>query len=306
MIEFQENAGERIVYQQLTLNKLIQNIPSLITFDVAPQHTGIVYWNGTQFKEYHFKLNEPDKQNPHWLYLLRKEFKGILTDIVRNKEFEYCLIEDVYGGENYDTVIQLLILNSVIDELIDEGICKVNHFYRMIATSWMAKARLLYKQEGKLKSKFETQGLLEYLQCDYYLQHKDLSPIQKKDICFEDTCDAYGMVVALIAMIKLTDIKVTKVKKINFTDIKMIYVEHLEDCVKSRDKRFKSEEKYKVELRKNIKDSILDIVRNDNGNKVFYAELPISSLGAFGMKYNFTFYASGQGFLVFYVKQKKK
>ena len=84
MIEFQENAGEHIVYQQLTLNNLIQNMPSLITFDVAPQHTGIVYWDGTRFTEYYFKLSEPDKQNPHWLYLLRKEFKGILTGIVKN------------------------------------------------------------------------------------------------------------------------------------------------------------------------------------------------------------------------------
>ncbi len=306
MIEFQENVDEQVIYQQLTLDNIIKGMPSIITLDVAPQHTGIVYWDGIQLKEYYFKLTEPDKENTHWLYYLRREFKQKLSEIVKGKVFDFCLIEDVYGGENYDTVIQLVTLNTVIDELMFDNICTIKTFYRLKPTSWMSKARQIYKQDNKLKSKFETQGLLEYLQCDYYLENKGLSAAQKKECCFEDICDAYGMLIAVVAMNKLADSKTTKEKKINFTDIKMLYVEHLEDCQQSRDKRFKNEAKQKVELRKNIKDSILDIVREDKENKVFYADLPVSSLGAFGMKYGFTFYASGQGCLLFYVKQKKK
>ena len=171
MIEFQENAGEHIVYQQLTLNSIIKNVPSILTLDIAPQHTGIVCWDGIQFKEFYFKLTEQDKQNPHWLYFLRKEFKEKLTEIVKGKHFDYCLVEDVYGGENFDTVIQLVTLNNVIDELMFDNVCDIQNFYRLKPTAWMAKARVIYKQEGKLKSKIETQGLLDYLQCDYYIQH---------------------------------------------------------------------------------------------------------------------------------------
>ena len=168
MIEFQENDIEQVQYQQVTLNNLIKNMPSMLTLDIAPRHTGIVYWDGSKLTEYYFKLTEPDKSNNHWLYLLRQEFKKKLTEIVKDKQFEYCLVEDIYGGENFDTVIQLVILNNVIDELMFEGTCEIKTFYRLKPTSWMSKARKIYKQEGKLKSKFETQGLLDYLQCDYY------------------------------------------------------------------------------------------------------------------------------------------
>ena len=36
-----------------------------------------------------------------------------------------------------------------------------------------------------------------------------------------------------------------------------------------------------------------------------YAELPVDKLGVFGLDHKFTFYPSGQGYLVFYVKEMK-
>ena len=107
-------------------------------------------------------------------------------------------------------------------------------------------------------------------------------------------------------MNKLKQVTDTAEKKVKFSDVKMLYVEHLEDSLKSRDKRFKEPDKVKVTLKKNIKDSILTLVNGEVDDKVFYAELPVSKLGAFGMKHKFTFYPSGEGYLIFYVKSKNK
>ena len=90
MIEFKENLIDQVVYQQMTLNNIIKSMPSVITLDVAPQHTGIVYWDGDSVKEYYFRLTDPDKLNAHWLYLLRKEFKQKLCYCVFCSENRKC------------------------------------------------------------------------------------------------------------------------------------------------------------------------------------------------------------------------
>jgi hypothetical protein len=48
------------------------------------------------------------------------------------------------------------------------------------------------------------------------------------------------------------------------------------------------------------------IVEGDTEQKVFYAYLPVNKLGAFGMKHKFTFYPSGEGYLIFYANSKNK
>ena len=307
MIEFENVLDIEPAYQILDFQNLVKGMPSVITLDIAPLHTGVVVWDGNELHTYYFHMQMADKENPQWLYLKRKEFKSYLYSIVKDHHYDYCLVEDVHAEQNYDTLIQLLNINNVIDELADEGFCSIGTFYRMQVSSWQAKTRKIYKQSGKLTSKVETQGLLAYLNCPYYNQYKDLTETQKKDICFEDTCDALGMLLAVVAMVK--DVATTsssKRNKLKFSNVKMLYVEYLEDCQKSRDKRFKTEEKVEVTLKKNIKASIEQILQEDTEGKVFYAELPVNNLGSFGMKYHFTFYASGKGYLLFYLKSNKK
>ena len=82
-----------------------------------------------------------------------------------------------------------------------------------------------------------------------------------------------------------------KKKKISLKkDIKMVYVEKLEDCNKNRDKRIKGE-KVQVELGKNLKNSILSLVE-ENPKEVMYAYVPVMKLGTFGVDNKFTFYKS--------------
>lgn len=311
MLEFEM---DKQVYNKIdkpNTKSLMQGIKSAIALDVAPKHTGVVIWNGNDFEEYGFALSEPIKSDSHWLYKLRKEFKDKLIEIINCRYFEYCIIEDIYGGENYDTLIQLAEINDVIDELIDQNVCIVDNFYRKKPTEWMSKYRVIYKQSGKLKSKIETQGLLEYLDCDFYLKYKDYPETQnkqglktKKELFFEDICDAYGMLIAIAAMVKLESVtEKEKKKKISLKkDIKMVYVEKLEDCNKNRDKRIKGK-KVQVELGKNLKNSILSLVE-ENPKEVMYAYVPVMKLGTFGVDNKFTFYKSGEGYIVFYLKNR--
>lgn len=315
MLEFSMDNEDIVTIERPTVKTLMQGIKSAIALDVAPGHTGVVIWNGKETEEYGFSLTEPNKTDYSWLYKLRKEFKEKLIDIVKNRYFEHCIIEGVYGGENVDTTLQLAEINDVIDELIDTNVCIVDNFYRLRPTEWMSKYRLIYKQSGKLVSKVETQGLLEYLDYSFYNKYKDnpdskkeaekKGVLDKKSLFFEDICDACGMLIAVAAMVKIeSKDKKEKPLKISFKkDIKMVYVEHLEDCNKNRDKRLR-EEKIEVKLGKNLKDSIIKCVEEDR-EKVMYANVPVMKLGAFGIENKFTFYKSGEGYIVFYLKEKK-
>ena len=306
---------EIISIERPTVKTLLKGIKSAIALDVAPGHTGVVIWNGKDTEEYGFSLTEPDKKDYRWLYKLRKEFKEKLTEIVKSRYFEYCIIEGVYGGENVDTTIQLVEINDVIDELIDTNVCIVDNFYRLRPTEWMSKYRLIYRQSGKLVSKVETQGLLDYLDYGFYKKYKDNPEGKreaekkgikdKKSLFFEDICDACGMLIAVAAIVKIES-KEEKEKPLKISlkkDIKMVYVEKLEDCNKNRDKRLR-EEKIEVSLGKNLKDSILKCVETER-EKVMYANVPVMKLGAFGIENKFTYYKSGQGYIVFYLKGPK-
>ena len=179
-----------------TLFDFFKYIKSGIALDVAPDHTGVVIWDGEKVTEYGFRV-EIDSKSVHWEYKMRRDFKQELKKIVSGKDFEVCVIEGVYGGVNYDTTQKLLALNTVIDELIFEGVWFITEFFRWKPSEWLAKARMVYKQRGKLKTKLEIQGILEYLGYEFYITNKDKSDKEKAEMFFEDKCDACGMLLAV-------------------------------------------------------------------------------------------------------------
>lgn len=301
--------------EKLDMLGVLNNLSSALTIDAAPNHTGVVYWDGTEIHEYYFKLKTPDKSNPYWGYLLRREFKEKLKAIVDGKHFEAVMIEGVYGGENFDTTFQLLSINSVIDELLFDRVCFTERFYRWNSSEWMSKARKLYKQKGMLKTKIEIQGILEYLGYSYYLEHKDLpeKPAKakkegvqsKEEICFEDICDAAGMLLALVVH-KNMETNIAKSIGLRMSDIKIVFVEDPVDVLEYKDKRFSEETSIVVDLDlRNLESSILAEM-SASPDDVLCALVPVEKLGTFGMKRGFEFYQSGQGYLFFYNKKAKK
>lgn len=287
--------------EKVTLYSLLKQVPSGIGLDVAKNHTGVFIWNGETTEEYGFEVSDYDSADYFAEYKMRRNFKNKLSEIVRGRHFELCIVEDVYGGQNFDTVRKLLALNTVIDELIFERVCTVGEFVRWLEPTWLSSARMIYKQKGKLKSKIETQGILEYLEYDFYLKNKDLSESEKKDIFFEDKCDACCMFVGLVAK-KILDLNIAKSAKVRLSDIKMFYFEDLEDTYCARDERVRTEGYITVDLGRNIEKSVLESVKQ-HPNDVICAYLPVDKLGTFGVKHKFEFYESGEGYLLFYNKK---
>lgn len=297
----EEDTFKPLTIKQLTVESIFSCIKSGIGLDIAKNHTGICIWENNEIKTYGFELDSYDKSDYFAEYRMRNNFKKKLKEIVQGKHFEFCIVEDVYGGDNFDTVRKLLALNTVMDELIFDGVCFVDNFVRWSATQWMSYFRLIYRQKGKLKSKIETQGILEYLNYDFYMKNKDLSDSDKKKIFFEDICDATAMLCGMI-MKKNCDLSLAKSSSLKLSDIKMVYVESLEDTYSIKDDRIREEGYVYVDLNlRSIEKSIVNVVKS-NPDFVLCTYLPVEKLGYFGIKNKFTFFNSGNGYLLFYKK----
>lgn len=308
IIEFNQQSVQGNI-DKPTFKELLKNLKSAIAFDIAPHHTGIMIWDGVELKDYGSHLTTPDTSNPHWEYILRRDFKAEVREIVREKAFEACIVENVHGEENFVTVRQLLALNTVPDELLFEGTFHADEFYRWSASEWMAKTRKIYKQENKLKSKVETQGLLSYLDCEYYLKYKDypekerdareLNLPTKADICFEDKCDACGMLMALVSN-KIYKDNTPKSSSIKKSSIKYIYLEDIEDTYDCKDEKIRTGKYITVELNhKTLEQSIIAMLERYQAGTMLCSYVPTVSLGRFGIENNLTFHTSGEGYLFF-------
>lgn len=274
---------------------------SAITFDIAPLHTGIVEYKDNKLQEYHFKLSKQDSEDVFKEIKQRRDFKDHIKPIVAGKHYDFCLVEGIYGGESYTTLLQLANLNTVVDELVFEGVFQVDTFYRQTQVEWAADNRQLYKQAHKPTSKVETQNLLEYMECGYYLKHKDDTSAQKIDECFEDICDAYGMLYSIVAKQKAPRPK--KEKKLSIKDVKMQYVQYAEELDLTRGKQKFGEVPLVVTLDlRNIEDSIITNIKL-HPDALMVALLPPSKLGLFGVKHKFRFFdTEDEGWLYFYRK----
>lgn len=303
-----------VTYEKPTVVSILKNFKSGIGLDIAKNHTGIVYWDGSELHTYGFLLSEYDSKDYFAEYKMRREFKQKLAEIVKGKFFELCIVEDVYGGDNFDTVRKLLALNTVMDELIFDGVCSVDTFVRWKQVMWAAKTRLVYRQKGKPKSKIETQNLMEFLEFDFYEKYKDYPETEKeskakglptkKELFFEDICDACGMLLGL-AIAKLYDNLAQKPKKVSMSDIKLIYIDYLDDPYRIPDKRVQDEGYIVVDFNyRNIEEGVKQEVML-HPNDVICAEIPPSKLGAFGLKHKLNFYTEGEGYLLFYNKKGK-
>ena len=293
---------EKSIISKPTVLSLFKTIQSGIAFDIAKNHTGICIWNGENIERYGFSLSEFDKSDYFSYYKMRRELKQKICDIVKGRYFEFCIVEDIYGGENFDTVRKLAELNTVPDEIIFDRTIIVNNFVRWKPSEWMSKTRTLYKQRGKLKSKIETQGILEYLEDEFLLSNKDKSKSEKDAIYYEDICDATAMLLGVVAQ-KNADLSLAKSSSVKLNDIKMVYVDDILDSYGSSDTRVSSEGFIEVDLDyRNIEKSLVKFA-STYPNDVLCAMLPSSKLGNFGLKHHFEFFDSEESYLFFYNKK---
>ena len=133
------------------------------------------------------------------------------------------------------------------------------------------------------------------------MKNKDLSNADKKAIFFEDICDATAMLCVMI-MKKNSDLSLAKSVSVKLSDIKMFYVENLEDTYSARDKRIREEGYVYVDINtRALEKNIVNAVRA-NPDVVLCTYLPVAKLGRFGIQHKFEFFESGEGYLLFYKK----
>lgn len=290
------------VISKPTLISMLKNIPSGLALDVAKNHTGVVHWDGQEVHRYGFAIDEYDKSDPFAEYKMRRQFKSKLREIVLGLSVKYCVIEDVFGGENFDTVRKLLALQTVIDELIFDHDLFVDTFFRWNEPKWSSLTRTIYKQRGRLKSKVETQGILEYLEDEFVLEHHEDTPSTKREIFYEDICDATGILLAVVAA-EIMQVNIAKASYLKLSQVKMYYINDLEDTYGHKDRRIREEGFISVDLDyRNLERSIC-LQAAQHPDDVLCALLPSSKLGVFGMKNGLQFYDSEESYLLFYAKK---
>lgn len=289
------------IIQTPTVDSVLGTLGSGIGLDIAKNHTGVcIYRDGNIIRE-GFKLEEYNENDVHAEYSMRKDMKLKLQDLLWGLDVKHCIVEDVYGGNNFDTVRKLLALNTVIDELIDEGVVKVGNFYRWSETRWLKYFRRFYKIKGGYKSKIETQMLLEFLGDTFYLANRSKSDKEKKDIFFEDICDATAMLCSVSMYLKEEENK-SENSSVSVKDIQMYYIESYEDYLSVADGRVGVEPWLWVEPDyRSLEKKVIEGVKS-HPKDILIMDVPVSKLGRFGISNKFTFYPSGRGCLIWYLR----
>lgn len=287
-----------------TVRTSLSVLGSGLGLDIAKNHSGVCIYKDGQVTQVGFELAKYDNSDGHGDYRMRLDLKNKLKNIIGGMEFDYIIVEDVFGGENYDTVRKLIVLQTVIDELIFEGAVKCKYFYRWLKTKWFKYFKEYFPSRKGLKSKIATQEILDYLEDSFYKANSSLSDREKEKIYFEDICDATAMLCGLALYISKGDNSEDKGKKITLKDIKMYYIESEDDYLTLRDDKIRGEGWYAVpEEYTNLKEKII-LEAKENPNIVLRMDLPVSKLGRFGIENNFTFYPSGNGVLLWYLRQR--
>lgn len=291
------------IFNKPTVESILAPLGSGLGLDIAKNHTGIcIYRDGIVTRE-GFALDEYDKKDPHAEYRMRLCLRDKLEVVVGGMQFNYCVIEDIYGGENFDTIRKLAALNTVIDELIFSDKVKVNNFFRWAEARWLKYAKTIYKCRTGLNSKVATQEILEYLEDSFYMEHKNDSASVKKDIFFEDICDATGMLLGLSIYVSSNEISCEKEEDVTIKDIQMYYMNDGMSYADT-DSRVINEEWLEVQGDYRILERKVIESAKDNPTSVLCMRVPVSRLGKFGLDHGFTFFPDGEGVLVWYLKQK--
>lgn len=290
-----------------TVETILSQFKSGIGLDIAKNHTGVCLWRDGKVETLGFAIEmEYEKDSYMAEAKMRLEFKSKLEEILKGYDWEVCIIEDVYGGVNFDTTRKLLALNCVVDELMLEGRVTIGNLYRFKEAEWIKDLRSIVKLGTKLNPKYECQKILEYLGYQFVLENYNRSESYKQDIFFEDRCDATGQLLALAMHLK-SEVRTVKKSSLRLSDIYMVFIEDLDDAFYLDDETVGS---YGINEvvdfnRKDIERGILDAVE-ENKNQVYFVMLSTGELGTFGMKNGLTFYEQGFGYLIFYHKSLRK
>lgn len=289
-----------------TVEGLLQGWSSALGLDIAPNHTGVFVWDGSKVSTYGFKIPEDLSQDDVFYDAkVRKFFREKYKELFEGMHFEYICVEGCYGGENYDTVKQLLNINTLIDELVLDGVITCSNFYRVKPSQWLSGLSKVISMKGGYSTKYKTQEILKRVGFQFALDGVGKSAKYLKDIFYEDICDAAGIVIGLRMLEKL-DVPLKKSSSVAMSQIEIHFLENFDDIYGLHGGFAHDVCTYDVSINKRILEKEIKRLVSEDASQVYYTRLETTSLGDFGVKRGYNFYQQGFGWLVFFHKSLSK
>lgn len=116
----------------------------------------------------------------------RREFRKFLIELAGDSHYDFIVIEDVIGGNNFNTTKGLIQLNSIADDLIADGILNIDTIKREDNNTWKMYLKKIVNYEPVIKKE------------DPKTSIRNCMNILEFTTNVQDIYDAMGMVVAII------------------------------------------------------------------------------------------------------------
>lgn len=304
----EDEAMGTLSIESVTVESLLKEMGTSLALDISKNSTGISFWKDGELhvSNYHIPV-EYTNSDPFSEIKMRLDFKRHLTSFFKGEHFDTIIVEDVFGGDNFSTVRKLLALNTVIDELVVEGVVTVENFYRQSNQTWKSNMRSIYKAGKGLKDKFEIEQVALHLGFRYALEHKSDTDAQKAKEGYQDILDA-TMMLCSVSALKNSEIKTKKSSRIKKSDIEFDFIEDLEYLDYS-DKELYAQYPYLEISRANKKATIekvfVDSFNNNEEYEEYILALHVSNgeVGLFGIEHSIP---TTEGYILGYLKNIKK
>lgn len=189
-----------LIFSNKIVDAVLDEYTCTLGLDISRNSTGVaMYWNGIMYL-YRISLNAKyDKNNPMWEAEMKKEFKDILIKLVKDKEFDLVVVENTINGCNAITNKELSLLNTVFDDLVVDGVCKIkskDNLIRPFPNVWRKALKGLAGTASANNTKELVEKLLKGLGYRFVLEYQDETDKAKKEMGYYDICDATGMLLA--------------------------------------------------------------------------------------------------------------
>lgn len=292
---------------RVTIDTLLSRFKSAIGLDISKNSTGVVIWEAGTIKQYRIVIDEEyDDSDVYSEIKMRLAFKKDLLSLVEGKEFEVAVVENVFGGTNFETVRKLLALNTVLDEIvISDKKCVVEHMYKYENTYWKKWLRKVYKVDKAPTDKYEIEQILLYMGYPFAVNNTNLKPSEKAEIGYQDILDATGLLCAL-SMELGSGVVRKQGKKLRMDNVEIDYIGDLTELDYIEDRIYK---RFPIELvnynGKSLEKFILSTLQESDEDIIYGIQIPYYELGAFAMKYNII-EISEDIVLLFYKKSLKR
>lgn len=217
--DFEEGLKEVDLEADYTIKKLSYKdiIPpkgNFLGLDFSKLSSGISLIENGEIQTTNISLKNVDCRSDVGLskeIFYRKALKQSLIDIMDNRDFDVVVVEDVFTGENVGTSRVLYSINTVIDELIYEGIFHVKKLVRVQSKVWKSWLSKSYDGVDSLK------GLNDKIKVEGYL--KNLGYAEDKTKGYQDRLDATGMILGYLYKEKFKINLKKSIKKVSYSDI---------------------------------------------------------------------------------------